>query len=224
MSGGEPRAGRRAWVGLAVPALPAFVIGLDFSVLNLAVPVISRELMPTATQLLWIVDIYGFILAGFLVTMGTLGDRIGRRRLLMLGAAGFSIASVAAAYSVSADMLIGARAVLGFAGATLMPSTLSLISNMFRDERQRTVAIAVWSTSLPLGGAIGPLVGGALLQVFWWGAVFLLAVPVMAVLLAAPPALLPAYRNPAAGRPAFPILGLSPPPLFLPLSHLPPPP
>ena len=167
MTGGEPRAGRRDWVGLAVLALPAFVIALDFSVLNLAVPVISRELMPTATQLLWIVDIYGFILAGFLVTMGTLGDRIGRRRLLMLGAVGFGIASVAAAYLVSAGMLIGARAVLGFAGATLMPSTLSLISTMFRDERQRTVAIAVWSTSLPLGGGIGPLVGGALLQVFW---------------------------------------------------------
>src|ERR1700730_8394993 len=209
MTGGEPRAGRREWVGLAVLALPAFVIALDFSVLNLAVPVISRELMPTATQLLWIVDIYGVILAGFLVTMGTLGDRIGRRRLLMLGAAGFGIASVAAAYSVSAGMLIGARAGLGFAGATLMPSTLLLISNMFRDERQRTVAIAVWSTSLPLGGAIGPLVGGALLQVFWWGAVFLLAVPIMAVLLATAPVLLPEYRNAAAGRPDFLSVGLS---------------
>jgi MFS family permease len=99
-------------VGLAVLALPAFVIALDFSVLNLAVPVISRELMPTATELLWIVDIYGFILAGFLVSMGTLGDRIGRRRLLMLGAAGFGIASVVAAYSVNAGMLIAARAVL----------------------------------------------------------------------------------------------------------------
>jgi MFS transporter, DHA2 family, multidrug resistance protein len=209
MTGGELRAGRREWVGLAVLALPAFVIALDFSVLNLAVPVISRELMPTATQLLWIVDIYGFILAGFLVTMGTLGDRIGRRRLLMIGAAGFGIASVAAAYSMSAGMLIGARAVLGFAGATLMPSTLSLISNMFRDMRQRTVAIAVWSTSLPLGGAVGPLVGGALLQIFWWGAVFLLAVPVMAVLLVAAPVLLPEYRNAVAGRPDFLSVGLS---------------
>jgi DHA2 family multidrug resistance protein-like MFS transporter len=196
-------------VGLAVLALPAFVIALDFSVLNLAVPVISRELMPTATELLWIVDIYGFILAGFLVSMGTLGDRIGRRRLLMLGAAGFGIASVVAAYSVNAGMLIAARAVLGFTGATLMPSTLSLISTMFRDERQRTVAIAVWSTSLPLGGAIGPLVGGALLQAFWWGAVFLLAVPVMTVLLTAAPMLLPEYRNAAAGRTDFLSVGLS---------------
>jgi DHA2 family multidrug resistance protein-like MFS transporter len=209
MAGGEPRAGRREWVGLAVLALPAFVIALDFSVLNLAVPVISRALMPTATQLLWIVDIYGFILAGFLVTMGTLGDRIGRRRLLMIGAAGFGVASVAAAYSMSPAMLIGARAVLGFAAATLMPSTLSLISNMFRDDRQRTLAIAVWSISLPLGGAVGPLVGGALLQVFWWGAVFLLAVPVMAVLLVAAPVLLPEYRNAAAGWPDLLSVGLS---------------
>jgi MFS transporter, DHA2 family, multidrug resistance protein len=204
-----PRAGRREWAGLAVLALPAFVIALDFSVLNLAVPVISRELMPTGTELLWIVDIYGFILAGFLVTMGTLGDCIGRRRLLMLGAAGFGLASAAAAYSVSAGMLIGARAVLGLAGATLMPSTLSLISNMFRDGKQRTVAIAVWSTSLPLGGAVGPLIGGAMLQVFWWGAVFLLAVPVMVILLATGPILLPEYRNAAAGRPDFLSVGLS---------------
>src|SRR6516165_3046456 len=158
-----PRAGTREWVGLSVLALPAFVIALDFSVLNLAVPEISRQLMPSATELLWIVDIYGFMLAGFLVTMGTLGDRIGRRRLLMLGAAGFGLASVSAAYSVSAGMLVGARAALGLAGATLMPSTLSLISSMFREERQRTLAIAVWSTSLPLGGA-GPLVGGAMLE------------------------------------------------------------
>src|SRR6516225_8956594 len=204
-----PRAGTREWIGLSVLALPAFVIALDFSVLNLAVPEISRQLMPSATELLWIVDIYGFMLAGFLVTMGTLGDRIGRRRLLMLGAAGFGLASVAAAYSVSAGMLVGARAALGLAGATLMPSTLSLISSMFREERQRTVAIAVWSTSLPLGGAVGPLVGGAMLQSFWWGSVFLLAVPVMVLLLATGPVLLPEYRNAAAGRPDFLSVGLS---------------
>src|ERR1700753_673819 len=209
MTDSAPRAGRREWIGLAVLALPAFVIALDFSVLNLAIPVISQELAPSATQLLWIVDIYGFILAGFLIIMGTLGDRIGRRRLLMLGAAGFCVASVAAAYSVNAGMLIGARAVLGLAGATLMPSTLSLISTMFREEKQRTLAIAVWSTSLPLGGTIGPLVGGVLLQLFWWGAIFLLAVPVMVVLLVAGPVLLPEYRNAAAGRPDFLSVGLS---------------
>jgi DHA2 family multidrug resistance protein-like MFS transporter len=205
----RPLAGRKEWAGLAVLALPAFVIAVDFSVLNLAVPAISRELMPSASGLLWIVDIYGFILAGFLVTMGTLGDRIGRRRLLLIGAAGFGCASVAAAYSVSAGMLIAARAVLGLAGATLMPSTLSLISVMFREERQRTLAIAVWSVSLPLGGAVGPLVGGAMLQAFWWGAVFLLAVPVMAVLLATGPALLPEYRDAEGGRPDFVSVGLS---------------
>jgi MFS transporter, DHA2 family, multidrug resistance protein len=138
-----------------VLALPAFVIALDFSVLNLAVPVISRELMPTGTELLWIVDIYGFILAGFLVTMGTLGDRIGRRRLLMLGAAGFGLASTAAAYSVSAGMLIGARAVLGLAGATLMPSTLSLISNMFRDGKQRTLATPCGRLACPSAARSG---------------------------------------------------------------------
>src|SRR5580693_84403 len=204
-----PRAGTREWVGLSVLALPAFVIALDFSVLNLAVPEISRQLMPSATELLWIVDIYGLMLAGFLVTMGTLGDRIGRRRLLMIGAAGFGLASVAAAYSVSAGMLVGARAALGLAGATLMPSTLSLISSMFREERQRTVAIAVWSTSLPLGGAVGPLVGGVMLQSFWWGSVFLLAVPVMVLLLATGPLLLPEYRNAAAGRPDFLSVGLA---------------
>lgn len=205
----RPPAGTREWIGLSVLALPAFVIALDFSVLNLAVPQISRQLMPSATTLLWIVDIYGFILAGFLVTMGTLGDRIGRRRLLMIGAAAFGLASLAAAYSVSASMLVGARAVLGLAGATLMPSTLSLISSMFADERQRTLAIAVWSTSLPLGGAVGPLVGGAMLQSFWWGSVFLLAVPVMAVLLATGPVLLPEYRNASAGRPDFISVGMS---------------
>ncbi len=203
------RAGTREWVGLSVLALPAFVIALDFSVLNLAVPEISRQLMPSASGLLWIVDIYGFMLAGFLVTMGTLGDRLGRRRLLMIGAAGFGLASVAAAYSPNAGMLVGARAVLGIAGATLMPSTLSLISSMFREERQRTLAIAVWSVSLPLGGAVGPLIGGAMLQSFWWGSVFLLAVPVMVLLLATGPVLLPEYRDTTAGRPDFLSVGLS---------------
>lgn len=115
-------------------ALPAFVIALDFSVLNLAVPVISRELMPTGSELLWIVDIYGFTLAGFLVTMGTLGDRIGRRRLLMLGAAGFGLASAAAAYSVSAGMLIGARAVLGLADGDWLLTSLGQLELALADR------------------------------------------------------------------------------------------
>jgi DHA2 family multidrug resistance protein-like MFS transporter len=140
------RASIRQWIGLGILALPCLLYSMDLTVLDLAIPHLVADLRPSSTELLWIVDIYGFMLAGFLVTMGTLGDRIGRRRLLMIGAAGFGLASVAAAYSVSPGMLVGARAALGLAGATLMPSILSLISSMFREERQRTVAIAVWST------------------------------------------------------------------------------
>lgn len=193
-------AGRREWIGLAVLSLPAMLITLDFSVLNLAVPAIGAALAPSSTQLLWIVDSYGFLLAGFLITMGTLGDRIGRRRLLMTGAAAFGVASVIAAYAPNAELLIVARAVLGVAGATLAPSTLSLIRTMFPDDGQRTVAISTWAMSLAAGGALGPVVGGVLLELFWWGSVFLPAVPVMVLLLAAGPVLLPEYRNPAAGR------------------------
>jgi DHA2 family multidrug resistance protein-like MFS transporter len=145
-------------------------------------------------------DIYGFLLAGFLIPMGTLGDRIGRRRLLLMGAAAFGAASVLAAFSRSAEMLIAARALLGVAGATLAPSTLSLIRNMFQDDDQRTLAIGVWATSFSAGAAIGPLAGGLLLEFFWWGSVFLLAVPVMALLLLVGPVLLPEFRDPEAGR------------------------
>jgi DHA2 family multidrug resistance protein-like MFS transporter len=203
------RAGRREWIGLSVLALPGLLISLDFSVLTLAVPRLSADLHPSGPQLLWIVDMYGFTLAGFLVTMGTVGDRIGRRRLLLIGAAAFGVASVVAAFSPNAAMLIAARAVLGIAGPTLLPSTLSLIGSMFPDERQRTVAIAVWSTSLPVGGAIGPLVGGLLLEWFWWGSAFLVGVPAMAVLLIAGPALLPECSDPDAGRPDLLSVALS---------------
>jgi DHA2 family multidrug resistance protein-like MFS transporter len=194
-----PRAGRREWIGLAVIALPCLLYSMDLTVLNLAVPFLSADLKPTAAQLLWIVDIYGFVLAGFLITMGTLGDRIGRRRLLLIGAAAFGVASVLAAFSRSAAMLIAARAVLGVAGATLAPSTLSLIRNMFLDERQRTTAIGIWISSYSVGGAIGPLLGGVLLEHFWWGSVFLIGVPVMLLLLIVGPVLLPEFRDPNPG-------------------------
>src|SRR5881398_3416314 len=177
------RAGRREWIGLAVLALPCLLYAMDLTVLNLAVPRLSAELRPSSAQLLWIVDIYGFVLAGSLITMGALGDRIGRRRLLLAGAAGFAGASVLAAYAASAGMLIAARALLGVAAATLAPSTLSLIRNMFLDPKQRTTAIAVWAASFSAGAAIGPPIGGLLLSHFWWGSVFLLAVPTMALLL-----------------------------------------
>src|SRR5688572_923997 len=173
---------------------------MDLTVLNLAVPQLSADLRPSSSQLLWIVDIYGFLIAGALITMGTLGDRIGRRRLLLIGAVAFGAASVLAAFSTSAVMLIAARAVLGVAGATLMPSTLSLIRNMFHDPIQRTAAIGVWTTSFSVGGIIAPLLGGLLLEYFWWGSVFLVGVPVMLVLLAVGPVLLPEFRDPDAGR------------------------
>jgi MFS transporter, DHA2 family, multidrug resistance protein len=199
-AGAAPRAGRREWIGLAVIALPCLLYSMDLTVLELAVPKLSADLKPTSSQLLWIMDIYGFLLAGCLITMGTLGDRIGRRRLLLIGAAAFGVASVLAAFSRSAEMLIATRALLGIAGATLAPSTLSLIRNMFLDSDQRTFAIGVWATSFSAGAAIGPLAGGFLLEHFWWGSVFLLAVPVMALLLVLGPLLLPEFRDPQAGR------------------------
>ena len=154
------KATRREWIGLFVLALPCLLYSMDLTVLNLAVPALSADLQPSASQLLWIIDVYGFMVAGALITMGTLGDRIGRRRLLLIGAAAFGVTSVLAAYSDSADMLIATRALLGLAGATVAPSTLSLIRNMFHDPAQRTVAIGVWISSYSAGAAIGPLVGG----------------------------------------------------------------
>ena len=195
------RAGRREWIGLAVIALPCMLYSMDLTVLDLAIPSLSADLKPSSTQLLWIIDIYGFLVAGSLITMGTLGDRIGRRRMLLIGAVAFGATSILAAFSKSAGMLIAARAVLGLAGATLAPSTLSLIRNMFLDPRQRAVAIGVWISSYSAGAVIGPPLGGLLLEYFWWGSVFLVSVPMMALLLVLGPMLLPEFRDPDAGRP-----------------------
>ena len=194
------KAGRREWIGLSVLALACLLYVMDLTVLHLAVPAISADLQPTSSQLLWIIDIYGFFVAGSLITMGTLGDRIGRRKLLMIGAAAFGVGSILAAFSTSAEMLIVSRALLGIAGATLAPSTLSLIFHMFEDPKERSVAIGVWIGSFSAGSAVGPVVGGLMLEFFWWGSVFLLALPVMAALLILGPRVLPEYKDPDAGR------------------------
>ena len=199
-SGAPALAGRREWVGLGVLAIACLVYVMDLTVLHLAVPKLSADLKPTSSQLLWIIDIYGFVVAGSLITMGTLGDRIGRRRLLLIGAAAFGLVSLLAAFSINAGMLIASRALMGVAGATLAPSTLSLIFNMFQDPKQRSIAIGWWIASFSAGSAIGPLAGGVMLEYFWWGSVFLLALPVMAILLVLGPRVLPEYRDPDAGR------------------------
>ncbi len=194
------RATSREWIGLAVLTLAALVYAMDLTVLNLAIPRISTELRPSSVQLLWIIDIYGFLVAGLLITMGTLGDRIGRRKLRLAGAAGFALASLLAAFSTSSEMLIASRAVMGVAGATVAPSTLSLIFTMFLDPKQRSTAIGVWIAAYSAGGAIGPVLGGVLLEFFWWGSVFLIGVPVMGLLLILGPRTLPEYRDPNARR------------------------
>jgi DHA2 family multidrug resistance protein-like MFS transporter len=182
-----------------VLTLPVLIISMDATILGFAVPSLSEALEPSSSQLLWIIDIYSFVLAGLLITMGALGDRIGRRRLLMFGAAGFSVASVLAAFSTSPEMLIAARALLGVAGATLMPSTLSLIRNVFTDERERQTAIAIWAAAFAFGSALGPIVGGFLLEHYWWGSVFLVGVPITVTLLLVAPRLVPESRDPRPG-------------------------
>lgn len=195
-----PRAGVRQWVGLAVLMLAVLLIAIDATVLDVAVPFISEDLAPSSAQLLWIIDAYGFVLAALLVTMGTLGDRIGRRRLLIIGAVGFGAASVLAAFSTMPAMLITARVLQGIAGATLMPATLASIRSMFHDSRQRATAIGVWGAMWGGGAAAGPLVGGWLLEHFAWGSVFLINVPVLLVLVAAAPFVVPESRDPQPGR------------------------
>jgi len=187
--------GLRAWAALAVLTLAVTLLAIDSTVLALAIPSLSTDLSPTASQLLWIGDIYSFTLAGLLVTMGNVADRIGRRRLLLIGTLGFGVASIMAAFAPSAGALIAVRALLGVGGATIMPSTLSLIRNIFLDARHRATAIAIWSAGSSGGTALGPLVGGVLLEHFWWGSVFLINVPVMAAVIVTGLWLLPESKN-----------------------------
>lgn len=194
------KATSREWWGLAVLALPTLIVSMDVSILHLAVPHISADLTPTPPQMLWIIDAYGFLLAAFLITMGTLGDRVGRRKLLVVGGALFALTSLLAAFAPNPEILILARALMGIAAATLMPSTLSLIMSMFHDPAQRSQAIGIWVVMFSVGAALGPVAGGALLTFFSWRSLFLLAVPVALVLLILGPKLLPEARGEDAPR------------------------
>ncbi|MFJ6695856.1 MFS transporter [Streptomyces sp. NPDC091272] len=195
-----PLAGRREWTALGVLMLPLLLVSMDVSVLYFAIPFIGRDLAPTATEQLWILDVYGFVLAGLLITMGALGDRVGRRKLLLSGAAAFGAASVVAAYATTPEMLVAARALLGIGGATLMPSTLALIRNLFRDAGQRAKAVTLWTAVMTAGISLGPVLSGVLLEHFWWGSVFLINLPAMLLLLVLAPFFLPEFKAPTAGR------------------------
>lgn len=200
MQADGPRVGLRGWAALAVLMLPVLLVSVDNTVLSFALPEISLALAPSGAEQLWIIDVYPLVLAGLLVTMGVLGDRFGRRRMLLIGAIGFAAVSVLAAFAPTAAVLIASRALLGFFGAMLMPSTLSLLRTIFPNRDQRRLAIAVWASAFSAGSALGPIVGGILLEHFWWGSVFLMAVPVLIPLLIAAPFLLPDSRDPHPGR------------------------
>ncbi|MFD0363231.1 MFS transporter [Nocardia sp. GCM10030253] len=200
---------RRAWMGLAVLLLPVLLVSMDISVLFLAMPTLTLDLDPSATQQLWILDIYGFLIAGLLITMGNLGDRIGRRNILLVGASVFGVASIIAAFAPSAGVLIAARALMGVGGATLLPSSLALISSLFPNARERAAAIGVWTAFFAGGSAVGPILGGLLLHHFWWGSVFLINIPVLLVLLAFGPFVLPEHRSSVLGPLDIPSVVLS---------------
>jgi DHA2 family multidrug resistance protein-like MFS transporter len=196
-TGAVKRPGR--WLALSVLVLAVLLVAVDATVLGLATPYISEDLAPSGTQLLWIGDVYSFVIAGLLVSMGSLGDRIGRKRILLVGATAFGAVSVLNAYATTPELLILARALLGVAGATLMPATLALIRNLFHDPRERSLAVGIWGATASAGTAVGPIAGGFLLEHFWWGSVFLINLPVMAVLVLVGIKLLPESRNPDPG-------------------------
>lgn len=186
---------RRRWGTLAVLSLSLVIIGLDNTILNVALPTLQRDLGATASELQWMVDSYVLVFAGLLLTMGAVGDRFGRAKALVAGLVIFGGASAAAAFTSSATQLIAARAVMGIGGALIMPATLSIITDVFpREERGR--AIGIWAAVAGLGIGIGPVVGGALLESFWWGSVFLVNVPIVLGALALGFFLVPASRDP----------------------------
>lgn len=189
----------RRRIGTLALCLTAFITSIDVFVLLLALPAIGRDLGASAIELLWITDVYGFVLVGFMLTAGTLGDRIGRRRLLLIGSVMFAVASIVAAFAETPSTLIAARAVLGLAGSTLAPTSLALISSMFHDPRTRASAISLWQLCFMGGALIGPILGGVVLEYLWPGSVFLLGVPAMLLLLAVAPWAIPESKDASAG-------------------------
>ena len=202
-SAGSPaqdRAGRKEWTALGLLVLPALLLFMMLTILFLAIPDLAADLRPSSTQTLWILDIYGFLMAGFLVLMGSVADRIGHRNLLMLGAAIFGVVSILAALTDDPAMMIVWRALLGLAAAMQMPATLGLIFMTFRDPKQRGVAIGTWAAGISAGVALGPLLSGLLLEAFSWRATFLVAVPVMAIVVIGSPLLLPRHHGANTGK------------------------
>lgn len=186
---------RRQVTGLFVLCLAVFMVAVDGTVVSVAVPSITEQLQPTYNQVLWIGDIYSFVLAGLLITMGNVGDRVGRKRLLLISAVAFGAASAAAAMAPTAGALIVARVVQGVAGAGLMPSTLALLRSLFTEDRQRMRAVGIWSASGAAGAALGPTVAGVLLEHFYWGSVLLVNIPVVLLILGIGAWVLPEARS-----------------------------
>ncbi|WP_344592595.1 MFS transporter [Actinomadura vinacea] len=190
----------RAWLGLLVILGPVLLVAMDGSVLFLAMPKVTEALSPTADQALWILDIYGFAVGSLLIAFGNIGDRYGRLKLLMTGTAVFGVASAGAAFAPGPELLVAFRALMGVAGATLLPSALAVLSELFTDPRRRAKAIGIFAAAFAAGFAVGPVVGGQLLSGFWWGSVFLINLPVVLLFLLLAPVLLREVRTTGTGR------------------------
>ncbi|WP_033340978.1 MFS transporter [Catenuloplanes japonicus] len=199
----------RAWFGLSIVLGPVLLVAMDGSVLFLAMPRITAALDPAPGQALWILDVYGFVVGALLIAFGRVGDRYGRLRLLMIGVLVFGAGSAAAAFAPSAELLIASRALMGLGGATLLPSALAVISELFADPRQRARAVGIFAATFAAGFAIGPMAGGQLLSTFWWGSVFLINLPVVLLFTACAPVLLREVRAGGTGRVDLPSVILS---------------